>query len=123
MARTQLQHPLPVQPRTAIARSLLTASAAVAFVPLVGGGVAAADTHTGYVLTITCGTTTTTVVSPTSPAAASQDVSSTETIIFAGGAFFAPDHFPVGKVVYCDLYNETTGNFFPDLPFLVKGAP
>jgi|GEM_PF-6644837 len=106
-----------------IARSLLTACTAAFLTPLVGSGVAAADTHTGYVLTITCGTTTTTVVSPTSPAAAAQDVSSTQTIVFAAGAYFAPDHFPAGNVVYCDLYNVTTGNFFPDLPFLVKGAP
>lgn len=121
MASTQWSHQHPISSRV-IARSLL-ACTAVVLVPLTGSGVAAADTHTGYVLTVTCGSTTTTVVSPTSPAAASQDVSSTQTIIFAGGAFFAPDHFPTGKVVYCDLFNETTGKFYADLPFLIKGSP
>ena len=123
MAGTQRSQHISFPSVQVIARLLLTAASAAALVPLISNGVAAADTHTGYVLTITCGDTSTTVVSPTSPAAASQDVSSTQTIILAGGAYFAPDHFPTGKVVYCDIYNETTNNFYPDLPFLIKGAP
>jgi len=90
---------------------------------LVGAGVASADTHTGFVLTVTCGGTTTTVVSPTGPAAASQDVSSTGVIILAYGAIFASSSFPAGKVVYCDLVNLTTGHSFQDVPFLIQGAP
>jgi hypothetical protein len=90
---------------------------------MVGPGAATADTHTGFVLEITCGTTTTTVVSPTDPAAASQDVSGHGVIILSYGALLAPDHFPAGKVEYCDIFNETTGNTFTDLPFLLQGAP
>jgi hypothetical protein len=90
---------------------------------MLGAGVATADTHTGYVLTITCGSTTTTVVSPTSPAAASQDISSTDVIILAYGALYAPNSFPAGKVELCDIVNLTTGSSYSDLPFLVTGAP
>ena len=88
-----------------------------------GAGLASADTHTGYVLTVTCGSTTTTVVSPKGPAAASQDVSSTGVIILAYGAIHASSVFPAGKVEYCDLVNLTTGNSFQDVPFLIQGAP
>jgi hypothetical protein len=102
---------------------LVIAACAAAVTMLVGAGAASADTHTGYVLTVTCGSTTTTVVSPTGPAAASQDVSSTGVIVFAVGAFFAPSSFPAGKVEYCDLDNLTTGNSFDDLPFLIRGKP
>ena len=101
----------------------LTAACAAAISLLVGAGVATADTHTGYVLTVTCGSTTTTVVSPTGPAAASQDVSSTGVIILAYGASYASSSFPAGKVVYCDLTNLTTGNSYQDVPFLIQGAP
>ena len=101
----------------------MAACAAVIMMLVLGAGAASADTHTGYVLTVTCGGTTTTVVSPTGPAAASQDVSSTKTIILAYGAIFAPSSFPAGKVVVCDLYNVTTDDFFEDVPFLIKGAP
>jgi hypothetical protein len=102
----------------------VTAACAVALATLVmGAGVASADTHTGYVLTVTCGTTTTTVVSPTDPAAASQDVSSTGVIILAYGAIYASSSFPAGKVEYCDLTNLTTGNSYQDVPFLIQGAP
>ncbi len=72
---------------------------------------------------ITCGSETTTTVSPTSPAAVAQDVSSTRVFVLAVGAFFAPERFPEGKVVICDLENLTTGNSFEDLPFLIRGAP
>jgi hypothetical protein len=39
------------------------------------------------------------------------------------GALFAPERFPEGKVVICDLTNLTTEDTFEDLPFLVRGAP
>ena len=97
-------------------------AAAITFL-VVGVGAASADTHTGFVLTVTCGSITTTIVSPTGPAAASQDVSSTGVIILAYGAIFAPSRFPAGKVVFCDLVNLTTGDSFEDLPFLIQGAP
>lgn len=109
--------------RRAVKRSVMAAFAAALVMPVIGTGVASADTHTGYVLTVTCGTTTTTVVSPTGPAAASQDVSSTGVIILAYGAIYASNSFPAGKVEYCDLHNLTTGNSYTDVPFLIQGAP
>jgi hypothetical protein len=112
-----------VSPTRALSRPVATAFAVAIATFVMGTGAASADTHTGFVLTITCGTTTTTVVSPTSPAAASQDVASTGVIVLAYGALFAPDRFPAGKVVLCDIFNQTTGNSFEDLPFLVPGAP
>lgn len=90
---------------------------------LASAGAASADTHTGYVVTITCNGVTTTYVTPTSPAAVAQDVSSTAVAVLSYGAYLVPDHFPAGKVVYCDLDNLTTGNSYTDLPFLVVGAP
>jgi len=102
----------------------VAAACAVAIATLmIGAGVASADTHTGFVLTVTCGSTTTTVVSPTDPAAASQDVSSTGVIVLAYGAIFASSNFPAGKVEYCDLVNLTTGHSFTNVPFLIQGAP
>jgi hypothetical protein len=109
--------------RKAIRRPVAAAFAAAVAVVLMGTGVASADTGTGFVLTITCDGVTTTVVSPTGPAAASQDVSSTGVVILAYGALFAPGTFPVGKVVLCDIHNLTTGNSFEDIPFLVTGPP
>jgi hypothetical protein len=44
-------------------------------------------------------------------------------MIFAVGAYLVPDHFPSGKVQYCDFYNLTSGNSFTDFPFLVRGRP
>jgi hypothetical protein len=103
----------------------LSGIAVVLAVLVIGAGVASADTHTGFVLTITCdGGPTTTIVSPTDPAAAGQDVSSTQVFVLAYGAIFASSHFPAGKVQYCDLENLTTGNSFQDVPFLIlQGAP
>jgi hypothetical protein len=101
---------------------MASCAAAITFL-VVGAGAASADTHTGFVFTVTCGSITTTIVSPTGPAAAGQDVSSTGVIILAYGAIFAPSSFPAGKVVFCDLVNLTTGDSFEDLPFLIKGAP
>jgi hypothetical protein len=102
----------------------MAACAAAITTLVVGAGAASADTHTGFVLTVTCGSNPPiTVVSPTGPAAASQDVSSTGVIILAYGAIFAPSSFPSGKVVLCDLVNLTTGNSFKDVPFLIQGAP
>jgi hypothetical protein len=95
----------------------------VAVLLLTSVGSAAADTHTGYVVTITCNGVTTTYVTPTSPAAAAQDVSSTAVAVLSYGAYLVPAHFPAGKVVYCDLYNVTTDDSFTGLPFLVKGKP
>jgi hypothetical protein len=112
-----------VWPTWALGRAVAAAIAVAMAMLVMGMGVASADTHTGYTLTITCGSTTTTVVSPTGPAAASQDVSSTGVVILAYGALYAPDRFPAGKVVLCDIYNQTTGNSYEDLPFLVTGAP
>jgi hypothetical protein len=63
------------------------------------------------------------VVSPTDPAAASQDESSTGVIILAYGAIHAPSNFPSSKVEFCDLVNLTTGHSFPNVPFLIQGAP
>ena len=90
---------------------------------LVGASGASADTRTGFVLRITCGSETTTIVSPTSAAAVGQDVESTRVFVLAVGALLAPERFPEGKVVLCDLENLTTGNTYEDLPFLIKGAP
>ena len=102
----------------------VTAAVAVAIASLVAGAAgASADTSTGFVLEITCGSETTTIVSPTSPAAVGQDISSTGVFVLAVGALFAPERFPEGKVVLCDLKNLTTGSSFEDLPFLVRGAP
>jgi hypothetical protein len=103
-------------------RALLVIAVALA-VLVMGTGVASADTHTGYVLTITCGSTTTTIVSPTNPAAAGQDVLSTGVFILAYGAIYASSSFPSGKVEYCDLDNLTTGNSYQDVPFLIQGRP
>jgi hypothetical protein len=105
----------------AIKRSIASALAALA--ALMGAATASADTSTGFVLEITCGSETTTIVSPTGPAAVGQDVASTRVFVLAVGAFNAPERFPVGKVMLCDLKNLTTGNSFEDLPFLIKGAP
>jgi hypothetical protein len=90
---------------------------------IAGVGGASADTSTGFVLLITCGSETTTVVSPTGPAAVGQDIASSDVVVLAVGALFAPEHFPAGKVVLCDLENLTTGSKFEDLPFLLTGAP
>ena len=90
---------------------------------LTAGPAAKADTHTGYVVNITCNGVTTTYVTPTSPAAVAQDVSSTRVAVFSYGAYLVPDHFPAGKVVYYDLNNLTTGSSYTDRPFLVVGAP
>jgi hypothetical protein len=98
-------------------------SVSVAALLLAGAEGAVADTHTGYVVEITCNGVTTTYVTPTSPAAAAQDVSSTAVAVLSYGAYLVPDHFPAGKVVYCDLDNLTTGSSYTDLPFLVVGAP
>jgi hypothetical protein len=107
----------------ALKRSL-AAAFAIAIATLVAGAAGAyADTSTGFVLEITCGSETTTIVSPTGPAAVGQDISSTEVFVLAYGALFAPEQFPEGKVVLCDLKNLTTGNTFEDLPFLVTGTP
>jgi hypothetical protein len=95
----------------------------VAGLLLIAAPAATADTHTGYVVDITCDGVTTTYVTPTSPAAVAQDVSSTHVAVLSYGAYLVPDHFPAGKVVYCDLDNLTTGNSYTDLPFLVVGAP
>jgi hypothetical protein len=106
-----------------IKRSVM-AACAVAIASLVAGAAgASADTSTGFVLEVTCDSETTTIVSPTSPAAVGQDISSTSVFVLAVGALFAPERFPEGKVVLCDLENLTTGSSFEDLPFLVRGAP
>ena len=108
----------------AIKRPARVAFAIAVIMAVIGTGVAAADTHTGYQAIITCDGTPIDVVTPTSPAAASQDTASTRVIVFAVGAYLAPDHFPAGKVQYCDFYNVTTGSSFPDpFPFLVRGRP
>jgi hypothetical protein len=113
----------------AIRRSVLAADAVAAatVIPLAGAGTASADTHTGYVFTITCGTTVYTAVSPTNTAASLQVVDSTEVfvavipVVAAKGN--AADHFPAGKIQYCGLVNLTTGHNIGQVPFLVKGAP
>jgi hypothetical protein len=43
--------------------------------------------------------------------------------VLAVGVLLAPERFPAGKVVLCDLENLTTGDSFEDLPFLLRGAP
>ena len=108
--------------RTA-ARSLVLASLGTVVVGVLGGGVAAADTHTGFEGTVTCDGNVTDVVSPTSAAAAAQDVASTHVFVLAVAAFEAPDHFPAGKVQTCDWDNLTTGTQDDGLPFLVRGRP
>ena len=107
----------------ALKRSVAAAFAAAIATLIVGAAGASADTKTGFVLRITCGSETTTIVSPTSPAAVGQDIESTRVFVLAVGALFAPEQFPAGKVVLCDLENLTTGDTFEDLPFLLKGAP
>lgn len=104
-------------------RAVAAAFAAVIATLVVGTAGASADTSTGFVLRITCGSETATIVSPTSPAAVGQDISSTRVFVLAVGALFAPERFPAGKVMLCDLENLTTGSSFEDLPFLVRGAP
>jgi hypothetical protein len=105
-------------------RRSLGARAAPMFVTMMGSGVAGADTHTGFEFTIDCHDGDIRhLVSPTGAAAAAQDTSSRQVYVLAYAEFFAPDHFPAGKVVLCDLTNLTEGSFFPDLPFLVKVAP
>lgn len=116
--------PRPLAPSSkALKRSFAAAIATTIAALVVGVTGAAGDTSTGFVLTVSCGSETATIVSPTSPAAAGQDVASTRVFVLAVGALFAPEHFPAGKVVLCDLDNLTTGSSFEDLPFLVKGAP
>jgi hypothetical protein len=44
-------------------------------------------------------------------------------VILAVGALYAPTRFPAGKIVLCDIYNQTTNDSFLGLPFLVRGAP
>jgi hypothetical protein len=104
-------------------RSVATACAAAIATLIAGVAGASADSSTGFVLRITCGSETATIVSPTSPAAVGQDIESTRVFVLAVGALFAPERFPAGKVVLCDLENLTTGDSFEDLPFLLKGAP
>ncbi len=102
----------------------LVATALLAATGTLGAAAAAsADTRTGYVLRITCGSETAMIVSPTSAAAVGQDISSTRVFVLAVGALTAPDRFPAGKVVLCDFENLTTGDSFEDLPFLMRGAP
>jgi hypothetical protein len=96
---------------------------AAAIVMLIGVSGASADPTKGFVIRITCGSETTTTVSPTIPAAVAHDPESTQVFVLAVGEFFAPERFPEGKVVLCDLENLTTGNTFEDLPFMIKGAP
>jgi hypothetical protein len=122
MTATELRQGLRASSGT-VKRSVVAAFVVVIAVLVMGAGGASADTHTGFVLTITCGNTTTTVVSPTDPAAASQDESSTGVIILAYGAIHAPSNFPSSKVEFCDLVNLTTGHSFPNVPFLIQGAP
>ena len=104
-------------------RAVVAALAAVVTTLVLGAAGASADTSTGFVLRVTCGSETATIVSPTSPAAVGQDTSSTRVFVLAVGALFAPDRFPAGKVMLCDLENLTTGSSFEDLPFLITGAP
>jgi hypothetical protein len=104
-------------------QAVAAAFAGVIATLIVGTAGASADTTTGFVLRITCGSETATIVSPTSPAAVGQDVSSTRVFVLAVGALSAPDRFPAGRVMLCDLENLTTGSSFEDLPFLVTGAP
>ncbi len=108
--------------RRALKRSLV-AGLAAGTVTLIGASGASADPTEGFVIRITCGSETTTTVSPTIPAAVAHDPESTQVFVLAVGALFAPERFPEGKVVLCDLENLTTGNTFEDLPFLVRGAP
>ena len=108
--------------RKALRRSVV-AGLAAAIVMLVGASGASADPTKGFVIRITCGSETTTTVSPTIPSAVALDPESTQVFVLAVGAFFAPEQFPAGKVVLCDLENLTTGDTFEDLPFLVRGAP
>jgi hypothetical protein len=101
--------------------------AAATVIPLAGAGAASADTSTGYVFTITCGTTVYTAVSPTNTAASLQVVGSTEVFVVVGPIEIArgnaADHFPAGKVQICSLVNLTTGHNIGPLAFLVEGAP
>ena len=107
----------------ALKRSVVAALAAAIVTLVAGVGGASADPTKGFVIRITCGSETTTTVSPTIPAAVAHDPESTQVFVLAVGEFFAPERFPEGKVVLCDLENLTTGNTFEDLPFLIKGAP
>jgi hypothetical protein len=107
----------------ALKRSVAAALAAAVATLILGAAAASADTSTGFVFEITCGSETATLVSPTSPAAVGQDVESTRVFVLAVGAFFAPERFPAGKIMLCDLKNLTTGSSFEDLPFLITGAP
>ena len=107
------------RPKRLVATALLAATGTLG----AAAADASADTRTGYVLRIICGSETATIVSPTSAAAVGQDISSTRVFVLTVGALFAPDRFPAGKVVLCDLENLTTGDSFEGLPFLIRGAP
>jgi hypothetical protein len=103
-----------------LARAVAAAFAAVIATLVIGVAGASADTSTGFVLRITCGSETATIVSPTGPAAVAQDISSTRVFVVAVGALAAPSgRFPVDKVMLCDFQNLTTGNSFEDVPFLI----
>jgi hypothetical protein len=104
-------------------RAVAATFAVVIATLLFGAAGASADTSTGFVLRITCGSETATIVSPTSPAAVGQDISSTRVFVVAVGALFAPERFPAGKVMLCDFENLTTGSSFEDFPFLITGGP
>jgi hypothetical protein len=110
-------------PLKTLKRAVAATFAAVIAALLVGAADASADTSTGFVFRITCGSETATIVSPTGPAAVGQDTSSTQVFVLAYGALNAPQGFPTGKVMLCDLENLTTGSTFEDLPFLIVGAP
>jgi hypothetical protein len=104
-------------------KRLLLAAGVVTGTLATGVAGASADTHTGYTIELTCGSATVTIVSPTSAAAAGQDINGTGVYVLAVGAYLRPDQFPAGKVMLCDLHNLTTGSIYTDLPFLVRGAP
>ena len=104
-------------------RAVAATFAVVIATLLIGAASASADTRTGFVLRIMCGSETATIVSPTGPAAVGQDISSTRVFVVAVGALFAPERFPAGKVMLCDFENLTTGTSSEDVPFLITGAP
>jgi hypothetical protein len=109
---------LPVTPKR-----LLLGASVVTGILVTGVAGASADTHTGFTIELTCGSTPATIVSPTNLAAAGQDINGTGVYVLAVGAYLRPNQFPAGKVMVCDLHNLTTGGTFTDLPFLVRGAP
>ena len=100
-------------------RVATSASAVTLAALVVGVGAVRADTHTGFQLVLDCGDQGVfTVVTPTSPAAATQDVSSTGVLVAAvGNIVSASRAVPENRVMTC-TFVASTGDTLT-FPFLI----